>query len=55
MMYLTNRQTFFKGWVEPINDTEGQIIIDKEAHPNFKDGGTLPAGYILVPYRMKAR
>jgi len=53
MMYLTNRQTFFKGWVEPVNDTQGRIFIDKEAHPNFPDGGVLPPGYILVTYKMK--
>ena len=53
MMYLTNRQTYFKGWVEPTNETEGRIFIDKTVHPNFPDGGRLPRGVILVPYRMK--
>jgi len=53
LMYLTNRRTFFKGWVEPINDTEGRLFIDKKAHPNFPDGGTLPPGTPLVPYKVR--
>ena len=53
LMYLTNRQTFFRGWVEPINETQGQIIIDRTIHPNFPKGGRLPPGHFLVPYRMK--
>lgn len=53
MIYLTNKQTYFKGWVEPTNGSEGKIFIDKKAHPNFPDGGRLPTGAILVPYKMK--
>ena len=53
MIYLTNRQTFFRGWVEPINDTQGRIFIDKTFHPNFPDGGVLPPGHLLVPYKIK--
>lgn len=49
LMYLTKRRTFFKGWIEPINDKEGKIFIDKVAHPNLSKGGTLPPGHMLVP------
>ena len=50
MIYLTNRRTYFKGWVEMLDEKSGQIYIDKSVHPNFPDGGQLPSGIITVPY-----
>ena len=50
LFYLTNRQTFFKGWVEMINVKEGTILIDRGVHPSFPKGGKLPRGIVLVPY-----